>query len=36
VENSLNSSEKSNLQALLGAKTAEADWELAQGKDELP
>jgi len=36
LESSLISSEKSRLQGLRAAMAAEADWELAQGKAELP
>jgi outer membrane protein TolC len=36
VENSLITRQKSNLQTLLAAKTAEASWIQTLGKDELP
>jgi len=36
LESSLITSQKSRLQGLRAAKVAEADWELAQGKGELP
>jgi outer membrane protein TolC len=36
VENTLISRQKSNLQAQLAAKAAEASWLLSLGKDELP
>jgi outer membrane protein TolC len=36
VENNLINRQKSNLQSLLAAKTAEASWLLSLGKDELP
>jgi len=36
IEQNLTSQEKSQLSSLLAAKTAEANWELSQGKGEIP